>query len=170
MGLCSLSFARGAQEKAVLTTDMTSCCWQMGEPFTQFLDSFVRSASFQYRRVCFPLKTPLLLYVEEDEINLTYTQERWLLIGRDYIDATGRTDGYFIRYTEDQARRKTLIGGYPDSETVVQLVFEYLDDDKWYVTDAYNDCYYSGIRTLTDMEEARRRIAEENRRFISLYP
>ncbi|MCD8032444.1 MAG: hypothetical protein LUF85_16875 [Bacteroides sp.] len=169
-GLCSLSFVRVMEEKAVRMTDPASFSVQVREPFAQFMDSFLCSASFQYDRVCFPLETPLLLYIEEEEIHLPYTRERWLLIGRDYIDTAGRTDGYFIRYTEDDVRRKALIGGYPDSETLVELTFEYLDDDKWYVTDAYNDCYYSGVRTPADMEEARRRIAEENRRFIALYP
>lgn len=169
-GLCSLSFTRMMEEKAVRMTNPASVSVQIREPFPQFMDSFLCSASFQYGRVCFPLATPLLLYIDEEEVHLPYTRERWLLIGRDYIDTTGRTDGYFIRYTEETAHRRMLTGGYPDSETLIELTFEYLDDDKWYVTDAYNDCYYSGVRTLADMEQAKRRIAEENRRFIALYP
>ncbi len=169
-GIGSLSFVRMMEEHGFRVADTTFACLQSQEPFAHFIDSFAHSASFQYSRIHFPLKTDLLLYIDDKEVNLSYTQDRWLLLGTDYLDATGRTDGYFTRYTEDQPLRKTLVGGYPDSETVLQLVFESLDDGLWYVTDGYNDCYYSGVRNLSDMEEAKRRIADENRRFISLYP
>ena len=52
------------------------------EPFQTFLKKFTSSASFQYTRVKFPLKTPITLMTDDgnSEKTIPFTLEKWPLL------------------------------------------------------------------------------------------
>ena len=55
---------------------------QSGEEFKAFLDKFTSSATFQYTRIKFPLKTPITLLADDGETEKTFpfTKEKWPLL------------------------------------------------------------------------------------------
>lgn len=69
------------------------------EDFKTFLQKFTSSASFQYSRIKFPLKSPIALLKDDGETEQTFpfTREKWALLdeetlkeGRTYYRRGGR--------------------------------------------------------------------------------
>ena len=65
--------------------DTNLACQQSGENFDEFLSKFTNSAKFQYSRVKFPLKNPIVLLADDGETEKRFplTKDRWALLGSD---------------------------------------------------------------------------------------
>ena len=113
------------------------------EDFKTFLQKFTSSASFQYSRIKFPLKSPIALLKDDGETEQTFpfTREKWALLDEETLKE-GRTteeEGgtYISHFTVNEPAHKEFEAGYDESEPSLRVVFE-LTDGKWYVTDCYN--------------------------------
>ena len=62
------------------------------EDFKTFLQKFTSSASFQYSRIKFPLKSPIALLKDDGETEQTFpfTREKWALLDEETLKE-GRT-------------------------------------------------------------------------------
>lgn len=147
---------------------------QAAEEFGKFLERFVSSASFQYERVKFPLKSPIVLLKDDGETEVTFpfTREKWPLLNADNLKE-GRFDdeegGVFIaRFTRNETTYKEFEAGYEESEQSLRVVFE-LIDGLWYVTDCYTDWYNCEL-PIEELEETVSQVQEENRDFEAQHP
>ena len=108
------------------------------EDFKTFLQKFTSSASFQYSRIKFPLKSPIALLKDDGETEQTFpfTREKWALLDEETLKE-GRTteeEGgtYISHFTVNEPAHKEFEAGYDESEPSLRVVFE-LTDGKWYV-------------------------------------
>ena len=120
------------------------------EDFKTFLQKFTSSASFQYSRIKFPLKSPIALLKDDGETEQTFpfTREKWALLDEETLKE-GRTteeEGgtYISHFTVNEPAHKEFEAGYDESEPSLRVVFE-LTDGKWYVT----DCYTTGTTSIS---------------------
>ena len=145
-----------------------------GEDFKSFLHKFTSSASFQYSRIKFPLKSPIILLKDdgETEQKFPFTRDKWPLLDEETLKEGRITEEeggvYISRFTVNKATLKEFEAGYDESEPSLRIVFE-LIGDKWYVTDCYNDWYNFDL-PIGELEETVRTIQEENRAFEELHP
>lgn len=144
------------------------------EDFKAFLQKFTSSASFQYSRVKFPLKSPITLLKDDGETEQTFpfTREKWALLDEETLKE-GRTteeEGgtYISHFTVNEPVHKEFEAGYDESEPSLRVVFD-LIDGKWYVTDCYNDWYNFDL-PISELEETIQTVQEENKAFEELYP
>lgn len=144
------------------------------EDFKAFLQKFTSSASFQYSRVKFPLKSPITLLKDDGETEQTFpfTREKWALLDGETLKE-GRTteeEGgtYISHFAVDEPVHKEFEAGYDESEPSLRVVFD-LIDGKWYVTDCYNDWYNFDL-PISELEETIQTVQEENKAFEELYP
>lgn len=65
-----------------------------GEDFNTFLRKFTSSASFQYSRVKFPLKSPIALLQDDGETEQTFpfTREKWPLLDEETLKEGNMTE------------------------------------------------------------------------------
>lgn len=144
------------------------------EDFKTFLQKFTSSASFQYSRIKFPLKSPIILLKDdgETEQKFPFTRDKWPLLDEETLKEGRITEEeggvYISRFTVNKATLKEFEAGYDESEPSLRIVFE-LIGDKWYVTDCYNDWYNFDL-PIGELEETVRTIQEENRVFEELHP
>lgn len=144
------------------------------EDFHAFLKKFTSSASFQYSRIKFPLKTPIALLEDDGETEKTFpfTREKWALLGEDIFTEERIADEeggvYVSRFTVNDPMHKEFEAGYDESEASLRVVFE-LIGGKWYVTDCYTDWYNFDL-PVSELEETISTIAEENKAFEEMYP
>ena len=115
-----------------------------GEDFKSFLHKFTSSASFQYSRIKFPLKSPIVLLQDDGETEQTFpfTRDKWALLDSETLKEGRITEEeggvYISRFTRDEPAYKEFEAGYDESEPSLRVVFELIDGN-WYVTDCYND-------------------------------
>ena len=123
------------------------------EDFQTFLKKFTSSASFQYSRVKFPLKSPITLLEDdgETERNFPFTKEKWALLDEETLKEGTTTEA-----------------GYEESEFSLRVVFD-LINDKWYVTDCYTDWYNLDL-PISELKETIHSIQEENKAFEETNP
>lgn len=144
------------------------------EDFKTFLQKFTSSASFQYSRIKFPLKSPIILLKDdgETEQKFPFTRDKWPLLDEETLKEGRITEEeggvYISRFTVNKTTLKEFEAGYDESEPSLRIVFE-LIGDKWYVTDCYNDWYNFDL-PIGELEETVRTIQEENRAFEELHP
>ncbi|WP_297328757.1 DUF4348 domain-containing protein [uncultured Bacteroides sp.] len=144
------------------------------EDFNTFLHKFTTSASFQYSRVKFPLKTPITLLKDDGETEQTFpfTREKWALLDEETLKEGSMTEEeggvYASRFTVNEAAHKEFEAGYDESEASLRVVFE-LIGDKWYVTDCYNDWYNFDL-PISELKETIQTVEEENKAFEEQYP
>ena len=144
------------------------------EDFQAFLKKFTSSASFQYSRIKFPLKTPIALLEEDGETEKTFpfTRDKWALLGEDAFKEERITDEeggvYVSRFTVNNPKQKEFEAGYDESEASLRVVFE-LIDGKWYVTDCYTDWYNFDL-PISELPETITTIEEENKAFEEMHP
>lgn len=144
------------------------------EDFQAFLKKFTSSASFQYSRIQFPLKTPIALLEEDGETEKTFpfTREKWALLGEDAFKEERITDEeggvYVSRFTVNKPGHKEFEAGYDESEASLRVVFE-LVDGKWHVTDCYTDWYNFDL-PISELEETINTVGEENKAFEEMHP
>ena len=139
------------------------------EDFKTFLQKFTSSASFQYSRIKFPLKSPIALLKDDGETEQTFpfTREKWALLDEETLKE-GRTteeEGgtYISHFTVNEPAHKEFEAGYDESEPSLRVVFE-LTDGKWYVTDCYNDWYNFDL-PINELEETIQAVQEGKQGF-----
>ena len=78
----------------LMLTTTNSQAAAANEDFQAFLKKFTSSASFQYSRIKFPLKTPIALLEEDGETEKTFlfTRDKWALLGEDAFKEERITD------------------------------------------------------------------------------
>ena len=103
------------------------------EDFKTFLQKFTSSASFQYSRIKFPLKSPIALLKDDGETEQTFpfTREKWALLDEETLKE-GRTteeEGgtYISHFTVNEPAHKEFEAGYDESEPSLRVVFELTD-------------------------------------------
>lgn len=144
------------------------------EDFKTFLQKFTSSASFQYSRVKFPLKTPISLLKDDGETEQTFpfTREKWPLLDEETLKEGRVTEEeggiYLSRFTVNNPTGKEFEAGYEESEPLLRVVFE-LIGGKWYVTDCYNDWYNSDL-PINELKETIQAVQEENKAFEEVHP
>ncbi|EDS14762.1 hypothetical protein [Bacteroides stercoris] len=145
-----------------------------GEDFKSFLHKFTSSASFQYSRIKFPLKSPIILLQDDGETEQTFpfTRDKWALLDSETLKEGRITEEeggvYISRFTRDEPAYKEFEAGYDESEPSLRVVFE-LVGGNWYVTDCYNDWYNLDL-PIGELEETVRTMQEENKSFEELHP
>ncbi|ADV42609.1 hypothetical protein [Bacteroides helcogenes] len=144
------------------------------EDFNTFLQKFTTSASFQYSRIKFPLKSPITLLKDDGETEQTFpfTREKWALLDEETLKEGKTTEEeggvYISRFTVNDSAHKEFEAGYDESEPSLRVVFD-LVGDKWYVTDCYNDWYNFDL-PIGELKETIRTVQEENKAFEELHP
>ncbi len=144
------------------------------EDFQTFLKKFTSSASFQYSRVKFPLKSPITLLEDdgETERNFPFTKEKWALLDEETLKegTTTEQEGgvYISKFAVNDATHKEFEAGYEESEFSLRVVFD-LINDKWYVTDCYTDWYNLDL-PISELKETIHSIQEENKAFEETNP
>jgi hypothetical protein len=145
-----------------------------GEDFKSFLHKFTSSASFQYSRIKFPLKSPIVLLQDDGETEQTFpfTRDKWALLDSETLKEGRITEEeggvYISRFTRDEPAYKEFEAGYDESEPSLRVVFELIDGN-WYVTDCYNDWYNLDL-PIGELEETVHTMQEENKSFEELHP
>lgn len=144
------------------------------EDFKTFLQKFTSSASFQYSRIKFPLKSPITLLKDDGETEQTFpfTREKWALLDEETLKEGNITEEeggvYISRFTVNEAAHKEFEAGYDESEPSLRVVFE-LIGGKWYVTDCYNDWYNFDL-PISELKETIQTVQEENKAFEEQHP
>ena len=143
------------------------------EEFATFLRKFTSSAAFQYSRIKFPLRSPIVLLEEDGETERTFpfTREKWPLLDRESLieEHITEDDGgsYTARFTVNEPAHKEFVSGYDETEPTLTVTFD-LIDGRWYVTDCYTDWFNFDLpaseleNTLADIEESNRLFMEEH--------
>ncbi|WP_281644548.1 DUF4348 domain-containing protein [Bacteroides zoogleoformans] len=144
------------------------------EDFTMFLRNFTSSASFQYSRIKFPLKSSIVLLKDdgETEQSFSFTREKWALLDEETLKEGKITEEeggvYTSHFTLDEPDHKEFEAGYDESEVSLRVVFERIGG-KWYVTDCYTDWYNPDL-PIGELKETIRMVQEENKAFEELHP
>lgn len=148
---------------------------QSGEDFKSFLDKFTSSATFQYSRIKFPLKTPITLFADDGETEKTFpfTKEKWPLLDSETMkeERITQEEGgiYDSKFTVNDAKRKVFEAGYEESEIDLRVEFELSSDGKWYVVDCYTGWYGYDL-PIEDLKKTIEQVKEENAAFKELHP
>ena len=142
-GICFISC--GNTSKAKAESDVAAETAE--ETFQSFLKKFTSSASFQYTRVKFPLKTPITLMTDDgnSEKTFPFTQEKWPLLDSETMkeERIEQEEGgiYVSKFTLNEPVHKVFEAGYEESEIDLRVEFEQAADGKWYVVDCYTGWY-----------------------------
>ena len=169
-GICFISCGNTSKAKA----ESAATAETADEPFQTFLKKFTSSASFQYTRVKFPLKTPITLMTDDgnSEKTFPFTQEKWPLLDGETLKEeriTQEEGGIYVsKFTVNEPTHKEFEAGYEESEVDLRVIFD-LIDDKWYVTDCYTGWYGYDL-PIDDLNETVKQVKEENQTFKELHP
>lgn len=169
-GICFISC--GNTSKAKAESDVAAETAE--ETFQSFLKKFTSSASFQYTRVKFPLKTPITLMTDDgnSEKTFPFTQEKWPLLDAETLKEeriTQEEGGIYVsKFTVNEPTHKQFEAGYEESEVDLRVIFD-LIDGKWYVTDCYTGWYGYDL-PIDDLNETVKQVKEENDTFKELHP
>jgi len=142
--------------------------------FASFLTRFTTSASFQYSRVKFPLKTPITLMADDGESEKTFpfTKEKWPLLTQDLLKVArvpSQEGGVYVsKFIVDNPTHKEFQAGYEESEFDLRVVFD-LIDGRWYVTDCYT-AWYPFDLAVGELRDAIRDVQKDNATFIKIHP
>lgn len=144
------------------------------EDFEAFLKKFTSSSAFQYARIKFPLKTPIVLTTDDgnSEKTFPFTREKWPLLDSEVLkeERIIQEEGgiYVSKFALDEPVRKVFEAGYEESEIDIRVEFECIDGE-WYVTDCYTGWYGFDL-PISDLEETIRQIQEDNKAFEEVHP
>lgn len=161
----------GNSSKAKAESEAT----QAGEDFKSFLEKFTSSAAFQYTRIKFPLKTPIVLTADDGETEKTFpfTKEKWPLLDSEMLkeERIEQEEGgiYVSKFTLNEPKRKVFEAGYEESEIDLRVEFELLADGKWYVTDCYTGWYGYDL-PVGELDQTIGHVKEENEAFREVHP
>lgn len=146
-----------------------------GEDFKSFLEKFTSSTAFQYTRIKFPLKTPIVLTTDdgENEKTFPFTKEKWPLLDSEMLkeERIEQEEGgiYVSKFTLNEPKRKVFEAGYEESEIDLRVEFELLQDGKWYVTDCYTGWYGYDL-PIGELNQTIEQVKEENEAFREVHP
>ena len=147
----------------------------IGEDFKTFLKKFTSSATFQYTRIKFPLKTPITLLTDDgdNEKKFPFTKEKWPLLDIETltVERIEQEEGgiYVSKFVLDEPKHKIFEAGYDESEIDLRVEFELLQDGKWYVTDCYTGWYGYDL-PISELKQTIQQIQEDNAAFKELHP
>lgn len=147
---------------------------QNGEDFKVFLKKFTTSATFQYSRIKFPLKTGIILSAGDDEHEkaFPFTKKEWPLLDSEAFEVVRdevEGDGVFVsKFTVMQPTVVEFESGYEDSELDLSTHFD-LIDGKWYLTDCYTSWYNFGV-LASELPQVIKEVQAENKAFIKEHP
>mgnify|MGYP002434679608 CR=1 FL=1 len=170
-GICFISC--GNTSKAKAESDVAAETAE--ETFQSFLKKFTSSASFQYTRVKFPLKTPVTLLADDGETEKTFpfTKEKWPLLDSETLKEeriTQEEGGVYVsKFTLNEPAHKVFEAGYEESEIDLRVEFELLPDGKWYVVDCYTGWYGYDL-PIAELKQTIQHVQEENAAFKELHP
>lgn len=142
--------------------------------FQSFLDKFTSSAAFQYTRVKFPLKTPIVLMTDDgsSERSFPFTKEKWPLLDSEMLKEERITQDeggiYVSKFTVNEPAHKEFEAGYEESEVDLRIIFDRIDG-KWFVTDCYTG-WYSFDLPIGELKETINQVQEENKAFEEIHP
>lgn len=148
---------------------------QTGEDFKSFLDKFTSSAAFQYTRVKFPLKSPIILLADDGKTEKTFpfTKEKWVLLDSETLKEeriTQEEGGVYVsKFTLNEPNHKVFEAGYEESEVDLRVEFELAADGKWYVVDCYTGWYGFDL-PVSELKQTIQHVKEENEAFRELHP
>lgn len=158
----------------LLFANSISLAAQNTEDFKKFLNKFTSSASFQYSRIKFPLKSPISLSAGDDENEKTFpfTKKEWPLLDDETFEedrSEVENEGVFVsKFTVMKPTHVEFESGYEESELDLRVSFD-LIDGKWYLTDCYNSWYNFEV-LATELSKVIKEVQAENRKFIKLHP
>lgn len=144
------------------------------EDFKLFLTKFTSSASFQYSRIKFPLKSDIVLSLgdEENEKSFPFTKKEWPLLGEDdFVEERNEVENEGVYLSKFTVMKPTVVefeAGYEESELDLRVHFD-LIDGKWYVTDCYTSWYNFGV-LASELPQVIKEVQAENKDFIKLHP
>lgn len=156
------------------TTVFTLTSWAVDDDFKTFLEKFTSSAAFQYTRIKFPLKSPIVLLEDDGETEKSYpfTKEKWPLLDAETLkeERIVQDEGgvYVSKFTVNEPTHKEFEAGYEESELDLRVVFEQING-QWFVTDCYTG-WYGGDLPISELKETIRQVQEENKAFEEAYP
>jgi hypothetical protein len=156
------------------TTYSNNLIPQSDKDFTAFVEQFTASASFQYSRIKFPLKSPITLMADDgkSEKTIVFTKDKWPLLSADILkeknESSPEGGTYIAKYVVDQPAHKEFQAGYEDSEIDLKIVFD-LINGKWYVTDCYT-AWYNFELSMEEFRDAVIQVQRENAAFIKIHP
>ncbi|WP_455591290.1 DUF4348 domain-containing protein [Bacteroides sp.] len=156
------------------TTVFTLTSWAVDDDFKTFLEKFTSSAAFQYTRIKFPLKSPIVLLEDDGETEKSYpfTKEKWPLLDAETLkeERIVQDEGgvYVSKFTVNEPTHKEFEAGYEESELDLRVVFEQING-QWFVTDCYTG-WYGGDLPISELKEIIRQVQEENKAFEETYP
>lgn len=145
------------------------------EDFKAFLDKFTSSAAFQYTRIKFPLKTPIILMSDDgnSEKKFPFTKEKWALLDKETLTEeriTQEEGGVYVsKFTVNEPAKRVFEAGYEESEIDLRVEFELMADGKWYVTDCYTGWYGYDL-PINELKQTIQQVQEENAAFKELHP
>lgn len=148
---------------------------QEQEDFKTFLDKLTSSASFQYSRIKFPLKTPITLLADDGETEkmFPFTKEKWPLLDSEMMkeERINQEEGgiYVSKFTLNEPKHKVFEAGYEESEIDLRVEFELSSDGKWYVVDCYTGWYGYDL-PVGELKQTIEHVKEENAAFKELHP
>ncbi len=172
--ILSLLLIAGFVNSALAGINSHPCVAEQPEDFGEFIEKFTTSASFQYSRIKFPLKTPIILVAEDGETEKTFefTREKWPLLSEEVVKEERLLDEhggiYVSAFVVDEPDHKEFEAGYEESELDLRLVFDRIEG-KWYLTDCYTGWYGFDLVDM-DLPEAIKEIQEANAAFVEEYP
>ena len=158
----------------VLCFSMNHISAQTSESFDEFLTKFTTSAKYQYSRVKFPLKNPIVLLADdgETEKSFPFTKDKWALLSSDMLteERIDQGDGsvYVAKYIVMEPTKRVFEAGFEESECDLHVEFA-LIDGKWYAVDCYIGWYAFDL-PAEDLNEAVKHVQEENAAFKELFP
>lgn len=159
----------------VLCVNMLSVAGaQNGEDFKTFLKKFTNSAAFQYSRIKFPLKTPIILSLGDDEHekSFPFTKKEWPLIEEDmFEEERDEVEGegvYCAKFTVNEPTRVEFEAGYEESDLDLRACFQ-LIAGKWFLTDCYTSWYNFSV-LASELPKVVREVQAENKEFIKEHP
>ncbi|WP_321478880.1 DUF4348 domain-containing protein [uncultured Bacteroides sp.] len=171
-GTCFISCGNAASK--VSSTKEKVNVTQADKDFQSFLEKFTSSATFQYTRVKFPLKTPIALLSADgnSEKTFPFTKEKWPLLDVEILKEeriTQEEGGVYVsKFVIDEPAHKEFEAGYEASEVDLKVVFDLIDGD-WYVTDCYT-AWYSFDLPISELKATIEQVQEENKAFEELHP
>lgn len=140
------------------------------ESFKTFLEKFASSATFQYSRIKFPLKTSITLMTDDgnSEETFPFTKDKWPLLDSETLreERITQDEGgvYVSKFVLNEPKHKIFEAGYEESEIDLRVEFEQLPDGKWYVVDCYTGWYGYDL-PISELKQTIEQVAEENAAF-----
>jgi hypothetical protein len=144
------------------------------EDFSTFLKKFTSSASFQYSRIKFPLKTDIVLSIGdgENEKSFPFTKREWPLLDDEvFVEERNEVEGegvYVSKFKVKESAHMEFEAGYEESELDLRVSFD-LINGKWFLTDCYTGWYNFNV-LASELNKTVLEVQVENKDFVKQHP